>query len=176
MTMIKGSTAKLSAILALALAMVMLCGVAMAAEVGLTDALKIAYAHAKVDEADLLEWEIELDESLVGSYFEIEFKTAEAKYEYELDVKTGEILSSSLKRQTSAQTADILEIISMDEAMEVALAHAKVQAKDVAFEKLSYAQKRGKAYYEFEFYVGITHYEYDIDAVTGEVVAYEYER
>ena len=57
-------------------------------------------------------------------------------------------------------------------AKEIALAHAGLKESDVDFirVRLDYDDRRQE--YEVEFYRGNVEYDYDIDALTGEIVSY----
>lgn len=63
--------------------------------------------------------------------------------------------------------------ISADQAKAAAFAHANVNEKDVSKLKVDFDQDHGKAEYEVKFDVANMEYEYEIDAVTGEVISYE---
>ncbi|WMI80645.1 PepSY domain-containing protein [Anaerotignum sp. MB30-C6] len=65
--------------------------------------------------------------------------------------------------------------IGMGKAKEIALAHAKLEAKDVRFVKTKMDKDDGKKVYEVEFYHGNNEYDYKIDAVTGEIVSVDNE-
>ena len=65
--------------------------------------------------------------------------------------------------------------IGLEAAQQAALAHAGVSAADAAFLEAEYDWDDGRMVYEVEFRAGNTEYEYEIDALTGEVVKYERE-
>lgn len=59
------------------------------------------------------------------------------------------------------------------EAKAIALEHAGLVEKDVAFSKVEQGTENGVKVYEVEFVSGPVEYEYDIDVATGEVVSYD---
>src|SRR5699024_8819703 len=63
------------------------------------------------------------------------------------------------------------EFISLDEAKEIAFNHAGVDGSKAKFDdaELEKSDKR----YELEFYIDDVEYEFDIHAVTGDVIEYE---
>lgn len=63
--------------------------------------------------------------------------------------------------------------ISLEEAKTIALGHAGVAEADVIFDDMDYEQEDGRPIYEISFDVGTTEYEYDIDALTGEILKSE---
>ena len=64
------------------------------------------------------------------------------------------------------------QYIGIEQAKEIALAHAGVGA-DVWFEKEKQDFENGRVVYEFEFHAGPVEYEYEIDAVTGNIWDYD---
>ena len=65
--------------------------------------------------------------------------------------------------------------IGVEAAKQIALAHAKVAQKDVTFIKAELDTEDGRAVYEVEFYSGNVEYDYDIDAVSGEIISNDFD-
>lgn len=116
--------------------------------------------------------------------YDIEFKTSDKEYEYEVDAKTGEILSKDIdtikeKSTTSNKTSNNTSkdnsssYIGIDKAKSIALNHAG--ASNVIFEKAKLDRDDGKTIYEIEFYKDGMEYSYEIDALTGKILDYEKE-
>lgn len=63
------------------------------------------------------------------------------------------------------------EYIGEDKALEITLGDAGFTKDQVSnsFVKLDYDDDRGRYEYEVKFYNGTTEYEYDVDAITGEI-------
>lgn len=61
--------------------------------------------------------------------------------------------------------------ITADEAKNIALAHAKLAQKDVNFVKAELETDNNRLIYDVDFYSGNVEYDYDIDAVTGEIIS-----
>ena len=80
-------------------------------------------------------------------------------------------LSDSTVNQTG--TASAKGYIGVDDANTAAYAHAGVSASDVLYVETDFDSEHGVMVYEVEFYAGSVEYEYDINALTGEVVKYE---
>lgn len=66
--------------------------------------------------------------------------------------------------------------ITVEQAKETALAHAGLNADSVYFEKAEQDYDDGVLVYEIEFKAGSTEYEYKIDAQTGDILDYEWDR
>ena len=76
--------------------------------------------------------------------------------------------------QSSGQANDSA-YIGMEAAQQAALAHAGVSAADATFLEAEYDWDYGRMVYEVEFRANGREYEYEIDALTGEVVQYQSE-
>lgn len=63
--------------------------------------------------------------------------------------------------------------ITIEEAKDIALKHAKVAKSNAKFTKIKSGNEDGIAVYEIEFYVNNAEYEYDIDVNTGKIVNFE---
>lgn len=61
--------------------------------------------------------------------------------------------------------------ITADEAKNIALAHAKLAQKDVNFVKGELETDNNRLIYDVDFYSGYVEYDYDIDAVTKEIIS-----
>ena len=65
------------------------------------------------------------------------------------------------------------DLLSSEEAMAAALAHAGVSSADATFTKTELDRDNGRTVYELEFYTGGTEYEYEVDAFSGAVLKSE---
>lgn len=65
------------------------------------------------------------------------------------------------------------EYIGMDRAKQIALNHAGVDASQVRWDDAEFDTDNGVPHYELEFDVGENEYEYDVHAVTGNIIKYE---
>lgn len=61
--------------------------------IGMERAKAIAFAHAKVSASDVRKFKAELDRDDGRMIYEIEFEVGRMDYEYEIDARTGEIIS-----------------------------------------------------------------------------------
>ena len=61
--------------------------------------------------------------------------------------------------------------ISIEDAKQIALAHAKIAQSGVTFIKAKLDTEDGRQVYDIEFYSGNTEYDYEIDAISGEIVS-----
>ena len=76
---------------------------------------------------------------------------------------------------TDPALADNGDYIGKARAKEIALDHAGLTYDDVSFFRVELDRNGGRAEYEVEFYSGSTEYDYDIDALTGDVRDYDHD-
>ena len=65
--------------------------------------------------------------------------------------------------------------ISEASAKSIALKHAGLQESSVNFIRSKIDYDDGRAVYDVEFWSGSTEYDYEIDAVSGEIIGYDYD-
>lgn len=75
------------------------------------------------------------------------------------------------KENDSAYSAGTKKQISVDEAKQIALAHANLTQKDVTFVKTKLDNEDNRIVYKIEFVISNIEYDYEIDAVSGEIIS-----
>ena len=83
--------------------------------------------------------------------------------------------NSTAQTANQGSTAPQNNYIGEQAAQDAALAHAGVSAQNVSFVRTKLDFDNGRWEYEVEFYDQGTEYDYSIDAVTGEVLGYDYD-
>ena len=145
------------------------------------EAKAIALNHALVDEGDITNYRIKLENEHDVWEYEIEFDTAEYEYDYEINAVTGEIIKSEREpigsghHSTPRPTAAPQTLISEAEAKRIALADAGVTEGEIVNYESKLDYDDGIYVYEIEFDAADYEFEYDINAVTGEIVKSERE-
>ena len=137
----------------------------------------IAFDHAKVSEAEVADLECELDEDGGKAVYEISFQAGSTEYDYEIDAVTGQILKSEKEHSDDYVTPlpPVDSRITADQAKAIAFDHAKISEAEVADLECELDEDGGKAVYEISFQAGSTEYDYEIDAVTGQILHHEVE-
>ncbi len=142
-------------------------------------AKEAALAHAQVSSDDVEKWskvEFEYDR---GTYvYEVEFRTTLAEYEYEINATTGAIISHEVDYISTGDNnnSDTQGLISKEEAQTHAFNHAGItnpSAIMLMIVELDF--EYNKRVYKMEFIIDRYVYEYEIDAVTGNVLSAEKE-
>lgn len=80
---------------------------------------------------------------------------------------------STNSQSTNSQSTN--SYIDVEQAKSAALGHAGLSAEDVNFSKAKLDHDDGYTVYEIEFYSGGMEYEYKINALTGDVLEYDWE-
>lgn len=162
-------------------------GTVAAAAVTEEEAKNIALTDAGLDSSAATFTRIELDQNNGRSMYDLTFYTDSTEYEYEIYADTGEIYSKSKETasvpvsgqtqqatdQTQAQQPqtqpDTGDEISLEEAKNIALTDAGVDAADATFYEERRDYDDGVAVYDISFYTASSDYDYEIHAVTGEI-------
>lgn len=136
------------------------------------EALAYAYADAGVDEK-----EVKLDE--IKHYpkenqYVIKFTVGMFDYEYLICGSDGSVLDKEIIDKTKDETDEEVEPLTVDEALELALNKAGVTLADVTKYDIKYTTTKTSSSYKIHFHVDKDHYEYNVDAVTGEITEKEH--
>lgn len=149
----------------------------------LEEAKAIALKDAKVSEEEASFTKLETEKDLSGTEYEIEFVCPTGKYEYEisgngkilsLSAETYELPSSVAAPGSSASTSGD-KVLTEAEALDIVLKDIGIDKKDVTSSKIHIDTEEGVYVYDVELRVGNTKYEYDINAITGDIVKCEKE-
>ena len=117
---------------------------------------------------------VRLDRENGITVYDVYFYDNEKEYEISIDVETKEIVSFKedyLSNYNNNNTTN--DYIGVDKAREIVLNHAGLNSSDVRFSKVELDIDYHIATYEIEFYHDYYEYDYEIDAVTGEILKYE---
>lgn len=139
-------------------------------------AQKIALEHAGVKATDATITKSKLDYEGRRQVYEIEWYAGGKKYDYEIAVDTGEILSSAYDEKTSGWSVSNSSnvTVSEEDAKQTALGRVSgATQKDIYEWKFDYDD--GRPEYEGKIIYGGTEYDFTIDASSGAVIEWEAE-
>ena len=139
-------------------------------------AQKIALEHAGVKATDATITKSKLDYEGGRQVYEIEWYAGGKKYDYEIAVDTGEILSSGYDEKTSGWSGSNSSNVTVSEADAKQTALGRVSGateKDIYEWQFEYDD--GRPEYEGKIIYGGTEYDFTIDASNGSVVEWETE-
>ncbi|MER2064409.1 MAG: PepSY domain-containing protein, partial [Alkalibacterium sp.] len=140
--------------------------------ISLDEAKTIALNHAGVKEEAVIFDEAELDES--DRLYELEFEVDETEFEYDIEALTGEILKAERDEDDERDTDSSADAsLTIEEALTVALEHAGVDRESVTMEDSEWDDD--DQIIELEFFTKNTAFDYDIHAMTGDILEAEQE-
>ena len=152
-----------------------------AKQISVDEAKKIALAHAKLAEKDVIFVNVELDYENNRPVYDVEFYSGNVEYDYDIDALTKEIVSSDfdienydISVQTTAaqqETAAPYADIGIEKAKAIALAHAGLSQDKVSFVKAELDYEDGIKVYDIEFYSGNVEYDYEISVADGSIIS-----
>ncbi len=148
-----------------------------------SEAIAIALTHAGVAEADTSHLHCNLDYDDGIAEYEVEFWDGTKEYDYEINAVSGDIIgfdydmeSYEAKPSTPATANTTTEnYIDQSEAIAIALAHAGVAEADTSHLHCNLDYDDGIAEYEVEFWDGTKEYDYEINAVSGDIIGFDYD-
>ena len=138
------------------------------------DAKKIVYNHASVNINDVEKSSITLEYDDGIAKYNIEFRTVNKKYEYEINASNGQVLdfeTETIKSVTSPST----NYIGETKAKSIAFNHAGIDIDDATLIKIVLDNENGVKVYEIEFTSGQYEFNYEINAITGDILDFEKE-
>ena len=162
-------------------------------DIGYAKAKSIALNHAGVKQDAVYDMEVELDEEDGILVYEVEFKSGNMEYSYEIDAASGAVLERKYEgadgtyddtiapqpekpdRKPDAPSGQKTDIGNA-KAKSIALNHAGVKQDAVYDMEVGLDEEDGILVYEVEFKSGNMEYSYEIDAASGAVLKHESER
>lgn len=117
------------------------------------------------------------DSDDIVPHYDVKFEANGYEYEYEIKASDGSVLEKDVDREREAanSTPASNEYISADDAKSIAFDHAGVEAADVKYSKAELDSDDLIVHYDVEFVAGDYEYEYEINAESGNVIAYDKE-
>ncbi|MER2089731.1 MAG: PepSY domain-containing protein [Sporosarcina sp.] len=125
--------------------------------------------------------QIELDREKSGDIYEVEVKSDGNEYDLDIDAKTGNVLRTDRDDNDDDDFDDddsddkvIVsdgKFITKEAAVQIAMKQAKGTATEVELD-----EDDGRVVYEIEIKDGKYEYDFDIDAISGEVLKFEKDR
>ena len=134
----------------------------------------IVFKHAKVENKNIVNLEIEYDYENGNMIYDVEFDYNNIEYDYEVDAVSGKILESEIEnknKDSNNNNNNSNTYLSKDKIKEIALKKANVSKYydyDVEFKF-----KGGTPIYEVEFETDSAEYDIKINAKNGNIIKYE---
>lgn len=145
-------------------------------EIGIEAAKEKALTHAGVKAEDAVFTKEKTDYGDGRAEYDLEFMVNDTEYEYEIDANTGDVTDFSVKTKSNGSSGNVANgEVSAEQAEEIALSHAGVNASDTYEIETELDYDDGTKVYEVEFKSGRIEYEYKIDAHTGAILEHDAE-
>lgn len=140
--------------------------------IGVEAAKKAALAHAGIEASKASFFKAEIDFDDKRAAYEIEFYSGNVEYDYDIEPKTGKILSYDYEVEgynAPVQSGTAQPAISLEQAKVL----AKAKAPNATLYSCQLDNENGKQVYEGELYEGKKGYDFEIDAATGDFIKWE---
>ena len=147
------------------------------AAIGEAKAKDLALSHAGLTAGQVTFLQVKLDWEDGRQVYEVEFYSGSKEYDYEIDTATGAIVSYDydIENYTIPSSGSSAGLIGEARAKDLALSHAGLSSSQVTFAWTKLDWEDGRQVYEVEFYSDSKEYDYDIDAVSGQILSYDYD-
>lgn len=108
-------------------------------------------------------------------HFEIKFEANGYVYEYEVKAADGTVLEKDIEKSKEAPKAETgsSEYITEQKAKTIAFDHASLKEADIRYSKAELDKDDMVVHYDIEFASGKYEYEYEINAKTGKILAFD---
>ncbi len=147
---------------------------------------EIVLNDTKLNEKDVTFKDIDLDIDDGLHVYDVEFYYNRVEYSYEIDAKTGKIITSDFINNNLNSVPENSKIdsdndtntsyITKEEARNIAISDAGFSLDNVSLIKVEFDYDNGLAIYEVEFINNNLEYDYEINAITKEIVSKKQER
>ncbi|WP_294561859.1 PepSY domain-containing protein [uncultured Traorella sp.] len=148
--------------------------------IGNEKAKQIALQHANVSEANVSYCNVKLDYEMGAMVYEVEFYVNGTEYDYDINALSGDVMHVKTEQKTSPAQSDGQSNIPANssyigeaKAKQIALGNANVSESVLSYYWIEMDRDDGNIIYEIEFYAGNTEYEYEINALSGEIIKAE---
>ena len=134
----------------------------------------IVFKHAKVENKNVTNLEIEYDYENGNMIYDVEFHCNNIEYDYEVDAVSGKILESEIEnknKDSNNNNNNSNTYLSKDKIKEIALKKANV-SKYYDYD-IEFKFKGGTSIYEVEFETDSAEYDIKINAENGNIIKYE---
>lgn len=134
----------------------------------------IVFKHAKVENKNIVNLEIEYDYENGNMIYDVEFDCNNIEYDYEVDAVSGKILESEIEnknKDSNNNNNNSNTYLSKDKIKEIAIKKANV-SKYYDYD-IEFKFKGGTPIYEVEFETDSAEYDIKINAKNGNIIKYE---
>ena len=139
------------------------------------EAREAALKGAGLAESEVTFVKTKLDQDDGVMVYDIEFYTASAEFDYEVDALTGRILSADQDIDNFARPTQNGSYLTPEQAQDKVLEHVGMTADEVTFRKVELDHDDNRMIYEIELLASGREYEYEVDAQSGSILSWDFE-
>ncbi len=147
---------------------------ALFAAVSEKEAVDIALSDAEVSRDSVSAIRSHRDWDDGRDYYEVEFRTDEGKWEYEIDIESGRIVGYDFDKAIEKRAFE--DGIDNKEAEDIALYEAGLGRDEVSRLRSERDRDDGMIIYEVKFNTSDSEYEYDINGEDGRILSASWEK
>lgn len=137
-------------------------------------AINLALSDAGFLAADVTRTKVETDRDDGFTIYEVSFRNGDYEYDYDINAATGEIRSGEFEYNRRVPSNRNGVLIGEERALEIAVPY--IQYSNPADVRIYRDYDDGIQKYELNAFIDGVQYELDIDAVTGRVLQFKFER
>lgn len=143
--------------------------------ISVEDAKQKALDDAGIKAEDAVFLKAYYDSDDMVPHYDVKFEANGYEYEYEIKASDGSVLEKDVDKERNPVNGASAsnEYISEDKAKSIAYDHAGVKVADVKFSKAELDCDDLIVHYDVEFVAGKYEYEYEINAESGKVIAFD---
>ncbi len=138
----------------------------------LEEAKGISLKDSDVMESDVTYTQTKQETEKGVPVYEIEFYSKDKKYDYEIKISTGEIISKEVELRN--KNVDGNSTISEEDAKNIALKDSGFTSTEVTIKKIELERENTYTAYEIEFYQNDKEYDYEIHTTSGIILKYSW--
>jgi len=144
------------------------------------EALDLAYQYIGVSKESISYLKVEKD--IIDNKYEIKLNDGNYNYEIEIDGKSGDIIDfekksiSNVIPDGNGGQNNLDQYKTKEEVKNIVLNHANINESNVAFTKVDMEVENGIMVYEIEFIYNNLEYEYEVNAITGDILKHKIDR
>lgn len=131
-------------------------------------AYQIALTTLGLDNIDVIEYDIELEESVGGLLYEIEIETALDNYDVQIKARNGEVFVHD-EDDSNDDDIPLEEALSEQEIKNIIGIELGISSELIIFDEFEEKIDNNIVYYDIEFEYDDNDYELEVDALTGEI-------
>ena len=136
-----------------------------------TDCMLIAFGEAGVAVDEVMVTREEVTESNGVKTYSIDFYSSTLKYEYAINMETGEIIAADAEPRDDEPVSQARDSFNTAEVLRAVCEKNGIDSEDITITRELFSKSGNQEIYTVEFETATMEYEYSFDVETGELIA-----